>query len=501
MRPRFARSVFLRGALGIAVAGVGFAGTTRLPASDAAPAAGSSDGTAGSSDSASGSSTGSADPKWRALQDKLRGRVILPGDLGYPMAKEVFNTRFDDEMPTAIVQVADAADVATAFGFAAENDLEVAARAGGHSYAGVSTATGTLIVDVRRLRGVRVEGGQAVISPGHTLYEVYGELDRSGQSLPTGMCPSVGVAGLTLGGGFGFESRAYGLTCDRLTAATLVLPDGTVTEVSATARPDLFWALRGGGSLFGIVTSLTFDTIPATAKDVVRLTFSGENADRVIGGWQEWLRGADREQWADVSLDADGEGGLRCWMQLVCPAGSADTVTAALIDAIGVAPADIDTRTLSHMDTVLYLAGGTPDQPRAAFTNGSDIVSELTPDTIGRVLEAVTRFSSVGGTGWVQINTLDGAIRDLSPTATAFPWRDHAAMVEWGAYEPIPHDAAMAWLSDAHATLAPDSVGAYVNYLEPGDPLSRYYGDNHTRLSELRNRVDPDNRIRSVLTS
>ncbi|MFD9615175.1 FAD-dependent oxidoreductase, partial [Streptomyces sp. NPDC059083] len=161
------------------------------------------------------------------MQDKLRGRVILPGDLGYPMAKEVFNTRFDVEMPTAIVQVADAADVATAFGFAAENDLQVAARAGGHSYAGVSTATGTLIVDVRRLRGVRVEAGQAVISPGHTLYEVYGELDRSGQSLPTGMCPSVGDAGLTMGGGFGCESRTYGLTCDRLTAATLGWPDGT----------------------------------------------------------------------------------------------------------------------------------------------------------------------------------------------------------------------------------------------------------------------------------
>ncbi|MGV9666246.1 FAD-dependent oxidoreductase [Nocardia niigatensis] len=500
MTPRFSRSVFLRGAFGIAAAGVGFAGTTRLPASDAAPAAGSSAAGGGPSDSVTGSGTGSAEPKWRALQDKLRGRLLMPGDLWYPGAKEVFNTRFDGEMPMAIVQVADADDVATAFGFAAENDLEVAARAGGHSYAGISTATGTLVIDVRRLRGIRVEPGSAVVAPGHTLYEVYGELDRSGQSLPTGMCPSVGIAGLTLGGGLGFESRAHGLTCDRLTAATVVLPDGTINDVSATDGSDLFWALRGAGSFAGIVTSLTFETIPATAKDVVRLTFSGENADRVIAGWQDWLRGADREQWADVSVDADGEGGLRCWMQLVCPAGSADTVTPALIDAIGVDAIETDARTLSHMDTVVYLAGGTPDQPRVSFTNGSDIVSDLTPDTIGRILEAMTRFSSVGGTGWVQINTLDGAIRDLSPTAAAFPWRNHAAMVEWGAYEPITHDSALAWLSDAHATIAPDSVGAYVNYLEPGDPMSRYYGPNHTRLADLRGRVDPNNRIRTVLT-
>lgn len=443
---------------------------------------------------------GSSDPTWRALQRELRGRLMVLGDPEYPMAKQVFNTRFDDQAPTAVVQVADAEDVATAFGFAAEHDLEVAARAGGHSYAGVSTSTGSLIIDVRRLRGIRTDGGQAVVSPGHTLHEVYQELDRSGRSLPAGSCPTVGIAGLTLGGGLGVESRAHGLTCDRLTAATLVRPDGTIAEVSATAHPDLFWALRGGGPLVGIVSSLTFETIEATAKDVIRLAFPGEYADRVITGWQEWLRAADREQWANVSVDADGLGGLQCWMQVVCPAGAGETVTATLIDAIGVLPTDNDIRTLGHMETVLYLAGGTVDQPRAAFTNGSDVVTALTPDIIGAVLESVTRFSSVGGTGWVQINTLDGAIRDLSPTATAFPWRNHAAIVEWGAYEPIPHASALSWLADSHAVLGADSVGGYVNYLEPGDSLSRYYGANHKRLARLRKRVDPDNRIRSALT-
>ncbi|UGT40601.1 FAD-dependent oxidoreductase [Nocardia yamanashiensis] len=496
MRSPFSRSVFLRGALGIATAAVGFAGISRIATSGAAPGAG-----AAGSASGSGSGSGGGDPTWHELRVRMRGRVLVPGDWHYPAARQVFNTRFDDDLPAAVVQVADEKDVATALAFAAEHGLTVSARAGGHSYAGLSTAPGTLVIDVRRLRGVRTDGQQAVIAPGHNLYEVYRELDGSGRSLPSGSCPGVGLAGLTLGGGLGIESRAYGLTCDRLTAATLVLPDGTVTEVSATSRPELFWGLRGGGPGLGIVTSMTFDTIPATAKDVVRLAFPGDVAERVITGWQDWLRTAARDRWAQVSVDADGSGGLTCWMLLVCPAGTGETVTAELSEAIGLPPAESDSRTLGHLDTVMYLAGGTIEPPRCEFTNGSDIVAALTPEVIGRVLEAVTRFSSVGGTGWVQLNTLDGAVRDLSPTATAFPWRAHAALVEWGAYEPIPRAAAVAWIADAHATLAADTAGAYVNYLEPGDPMSRYFGGNHQRLAELRGRVDPDNRIRSVLRS
>ncbi|MFE3259837.1 FAD-binding oxidoreductase [Nocardia sp. NPDC059091] len=446
------------------------------------------------------SGAGAAKPNWSRLERLIRGRVVRVGDTGYEMAKQVFNTRFDSETPTAVVQVASTADVVSAMSFAAEYRLPVAARSGGHSYAGVSTTTGAMIIDVRQLTGVSVDAGQAVVGPGHTLYDVYRELDRSDLTIPTGMCPDVGISGLALGGGLGFESRAYGLTCDRLAGATLVLPDGTVAEVSETSHPDLLWALRGGGPLFGVVTSLTFDTCPATSKDLVRLTFPGDSAAQVIAGWSTWLQSADRSQWADVSVDADGNGSLDCWMQMVCTAGSGDQAAAALTDAIGLQPSTIDTQTLDHMDTIMYLAGGSPTSPRASFTNGSDVVSELTPDTIARIIEALTIFSHAGGTGWVQINTLDGAIRDTAPTATAFPWRNHAALVEWGAYQPIPHDTAQAWVTAAHRLFAPVSVGAYANYLEPGDPLSRYYGQNYPRLAALRRTIDPGNRIHTVLT-
>ncbi|WP_433565048.1 FAD-binding oxidoreductase [Nocardia sp. CA-151230] len=477
------RGAFLCGAAGIALAGWGFTGH-----SDADPVA-------------SSSAHGAAKPNWSRLERVIRGRVVRVGDADYGAAKQVFNTRFDTESPTAVVQVANTADVVAAMSFAAEYRLPVAGRSGGHSYAGVSSATGAVIIDVRQLTGVNVDAGQAVVAPGHTLYEVYRELDRSDLTIPTGMCPDVGIAGLTLGGGLGFESRAYGVTCDRLTGATLVLLDGTIAEISETSRPDLLWALRGGGSLCGVVTSLTYDTCPATAKDLVRLTFPGDSADRVIAGWSTWLQSADRSQWADVSIDADGNGSLDCWMQMVCAAGSGGQAAADLTDAIGIQPLSVDTQTLDHMDTILYLAGGNPTSPRASFTNGSDVVTELTPDAIARIIEALTTFSKAGGTGWVQINTLDGAIRDTGPTGTAFPWRNHAALVEWGAYQPIPHDTALAWVTAAHKLFAPVSAGAYANYLEPGDPMSRYYGQNYPRLAALRRTIDPDNRIHTVLTA
>ncbi|MCX4094357.1 FAD-binding oxidoreductase [Nocardia sp. alder85J] len=424
---------------------------------------------------------------------------MLARDEDYAAAKEIFNTRYDAEAPAAVVQVTSTQDVAAAMAFAAENNLRVAARSGGHSYLGVSAATGVLIIDLRRLRNVSYLDGAAVVEPGLTLYDMYGALDRFGQMIPTGMCPMVGVAGLTLGGGLGFESRRYGMTCDRLTAATVVLPDGRIAEVSKTSYPDLLWALRGGGHFLGIVTSFTYATCPAAPKDLVEVTFPGNQVARAVAGWQSWITSAERGQWADISIDADGEGGLRCWVQLVCPAGTGATATAGLTEAVGLAPLTVESRTLSHMDTVTYLAGGGGTEPRSGFANGSDVVTELTPEVIMVIIEAITMFSRAGHTGWVQINTLDGAVRDTTPDLAAFPWRHHAALVEWGAYDPNPADASRDWIANAHRLIEPASAGAYVNYLEPGDRIDRYFGHNYQRFHDIRARIDPDRRIHTPL--
>ncbi|WP_378734057.1 FAD-binding protein [Nocardia brasiliensis] len=437
---------------------------------------------------------------WGRLDKRLRGRVMLASDPDYATAKQIFNTRFDNETPTAVVRVETADDVAAAVAFAADHQLVLAARAGGHSYVGASAATGAMIIDLRRLTGLSYHEGEAVVAPGMSLHAVYRELDRFGQTIPTGMCPLVGMAGLTLGGGLGFESRRYGLTCDRLAAASMVLPDGTVTEVSPTSRPDLFWAIRGGGAHLGVVTSLTYRTCPATSKDVVRLAFPGDLVDRVIAGWSNWLRTADHGEWAAVSVDADGRGGLTCWIQLVCPATAGIRAAVTLLAATA-KPLNVEYRTLNHMDAVTHLAGGSATQPRASFTCGSDVVTELSDDAIAAIVEAITSHSRAGGTGWVQINSLDGAVRDTGPDDTAFPWRNHAALVEWGSYQQIPHEEAAAWIAEAHRLIGPATAGAYVNYLERGDPLERYFAHNYPRLAAIRRKVDPENRIHTVLVS
>ncbi|MFF3222410.1 FAD-binding protein [Nocardia suismassiliense] len=446
------------------------------------------------------SSRTAAGVDWSKLDRQVRGRVLLAGDAEYATAKRLFNTRFDAAKPTAVVQVGTVDDVAAAVTFAAEHNLVLVARAGGHSYVGASAATGAMIIDLRRLTGVSFRDGEAVVAPGMTLHGVYRELDRFGQSIPTGMCPAVGAAGLTLGGGIGFESRRYGLTCDRLVAASMVLPNGRVAEVSPTSRPDLFWALRGGGAQLGVVTSLTYRTCPATPKDIVHLTFPGSLAAQVIAGWSNWLGTADPTEWACVSVDADGRGGLNCWIQLVCPA-KAGIRAAVTIMAATAKPLKVDYKSLPHMDAVLHLAGGAATQPRTQFTCGSDVLTELSAAAIGAIIEAITAHSRAGGTGWVQINTLDGAVRDTGPDETAFPWREHAALVEWGNYQQIPHEKAAGWIAEAHHLVAPFSAGGYVNYLESGDPMERYYAHNYPRLAEIRRKVDPHSLIHTTLAS
>ncbi|GAB2665653.1 FAD-binding oxidoreductase [Nocardia goodfellowii] len=437
--------------------------------------------------------TRSAGADWKRLSGRIEGRVITSADGDYGTAKQLFNTRFDGLSPAAVVQVAAPGDVAAAVTFAAEHGLRVAARSGGHSYAGASAATGALIVDLRNLNQLRYHDGAAVVGPGNSLYDVYTALDRYGRTIPAGVCPGVGIAGLTLGGGVGVESRLHGLTCDHLTSASLVLPDGTEAEVSATSHPDLFWAVRGAGAYVGIVTSLTYRTVPATAKDVVSLSFPGDRTGRCIDGWNHWLRSADRSHWANITVAADGHGGLRCAIQLVCPAGTGAHAAAALIEAT-TEPLTVDTQSCSSMDTVQHLVLEEMTR-RTSYTNGSDVLTHLDDSTIEQILAAITEHSRAGGTGWVQLDPLDGAVRDTNPVASAFPWRNHAALIQWGAFHPIPADAARAWIGRAHHLLRKASAGSYVNYIGPGDSLQRCYAHNAAMLAALRRTVDPRNRI------
>ncbi|GAB2696211.1 FAD-binding oxidoreductase [Nocardia thraciensis] len=430
---------------------------------------------------------------WAALRQQSRGTLTLPGDGEFDSATALFDPRFDTRAPAAVVAAATPDDVRSATVFARAHGLPIAARAGGHSYVGASAATGALIIDVRGLHEITLDGELVTVGAGATTFPVQSELARTGRALPVGTCPTVGLAGLTLGGGIGVDSRRYGLTCDRLTAAELVLPTGATARTSADALPELFWALRGAGGATGIVTSMTYRTCPAAAKDIVRLTFPGDSAARVLTGWARWLIAASRSVWANVEISAAG-GNLGCAVQIVAAAGEGARAATELTAATAVVPISADHRTLEPLDAALRLGGGATAS-RATKVAGSDVVADLSPAVAESIVGIVSARLRGGATGYVLVDPLDGAVRDLPAEATAFPWRNHVAALQWIVEAPDDPDAARRWIRDAHRTLGAASSGAYVNYLEPDEMPERYYGANLARLRALRRAADPGGRL------
>ncbi|MFE2757028.1 FAD-binding oxidoreductase, partial [Actinosynnema sp. NPDC059335] len=233
--------------------------------------------------------------RWDRLRARLAGELLLPGDDGYDTARLPFNSLFDHHRPAAIARCARPEDVQRCLEEARRSDLRVAARGGGHSYAAYSTPDRGLVVDLGPMNRIEVRpDGTAVVGAGARLGDVYAALAAAGRCLPLGNCPSVGVAGLTLGGGLGWLQRSYGLTCDWLRAARVVTVDGRLVTASADREPDLFWALRGGGGgNFGVVTSFEFATAPVPeVLTVFRIRFPAGSAADVLGAWQPWSTAA-----------------------------------------------------------------------------------------------------------------------------------------------------------------------------------------------------------------
>src|SRR5687768_3153636 len=225
----------------------------------------------------------------RELRAAVKGRVLVPRG----SASLVYNTRFEGRRPDAVVQVRDTADVAAAVRWANRFDVRVVARSGGHSYAGYCTTGDGVVLDLSRLRGIRVSRGRATVGPAAQLIDVQRALTRRGVTVPSGSCPTVGIAGLALGGGHGLAGRRFGLTSDNLLAARVVTADGRVRHVDADTNEDLFWALRGGGGgNFGVVTSLTLRTHRAAGAAYFLVSWPWSQAGEAIAAWQRVAPGA-----------------------------------------------------------------------------------------------------------------------------------------------------------------------------------------------------------------
>ncbi len=238
---------------------------------------------------------------------------------------------------------------------------------------------------------------------------------------------------------------------------------------------------------------MTFATFATGDSDLVRLDFPPSSAVQVLTGWQSWLSAADRNTWGMVDLSV-GSAQANCHVLATCPAGSGSGAVDALKSAIGLAPNSAQNKTLSHMDLVLYLAGGSPTSPPRAFVAGSDVIGPVNSAAAHAIATAIGQWpASGGGTASVLIDPLGGAVGDVAAGDTAFPWRTQSAVLQWYV-EPASNQVAAAnqWVSSAHQAVQQFSAGGYVNYLEANTQAARYFGPNLSRLTTVRQKYDPN---------
>nr|WP_190128155.1 FAD-binding oxidoreductase [Streptomyces mashuensis] len=465
---------------------------------------------------------------WTALGKGLAGGLVRPGDAAYPTARQLYNTRFDGLRPAGIAYVAGTADIAEALAFARRFSIPVSIRNGGHSYAGWSSGNDRLVIDVSRLRTVRTPSAStAVVGAGAKLVDVCTSLAAHGVTIPAGSCPTVGVSGLTLGGGHGILSRAYGLTCDSLTGATLVTADGRTVDCDATRNTDLFWALRGAGNgNFGVVTELRFRTHAVGEGVTGYVSFPWSKAAAVVRAWQEWGPGRPDEIWSacDLSAAAGGTPHISVAAFTVGAqqdlANALDELTGKVARATG-GSAGIGTvrlRRRPFLDTVrayagcgdkptdqCHLPGTTPGREKAGKLERETYAAcsaffDRSLDTAGvrTLLDQLERFGRgvKGGGASVQLTALGGAVNRVDPLATAFVHRRSRMLAQyltsWAAGG--AGTAQTAWLDGMHDAMRRHASGAaYQNYTDPGlkDWRKAYYGDAADRLTKLKRQYDP----------
>jgi FAD/FMN-containing dehydrogenase len=461
--------------------------TTSAPSTTAVPSS-----TTPSTPNTSAPTLTSTPPNWNTFSRSLTGKVYLPSTSGYAASHQLFNPRWDSVRPTAVVKAANPADVQKAINFARANKLVLVPKSGGHSYVGASTISNGMQLDVGALRGMSYSNGVLTVGAGARLYDVHAFLDRYGRSLPTGTCPTVGVAGLTLGGGMGIHTRTFGLTCDRVVSMGVFTADGKSHNVSATVEPDLFSALRGGGGgNLGVVTSFRFATIPATRLGFFRLTWPESQAAAVVRGWQKFAQTAPTTSWGNLHIDANSNGTLSIHVLGVSTTGNASAAAAQLESFVGAKASARSITVKSHLEAVKYLGGGTTS-PRQGFLAGSDVLKgAMDASTITALLGAVKAAARAKTSASAILDPLGGQASKQPAGGTSWPWRSALGVIQW--YSSTQGTSAKTFIANGHRAVRAASAGAYVNYLEAGRAVSSYYGGSSARLQAAKKKYDPSN--------
>jgi FAD/FMN-containing dehydrogenase len=443
-----------------------------------------------------------------AMQAKLRGSVALPGDAGYEEARTIWNAMIDRK-PALVARCRGAADVMEAVRLARRENLLVAVRGGGHNIAGNAVCEGGLLIDLSLMRSVRVDPASrtARVEPGATLGDLDRETQAFGLATPTGINSTTGIAGLALGGGFGWTTRKFGLTIDNLLSADVVTADGEAVRASHTENPDLFWALRGGGGNFGVVTSFEFRLHPLGPEVLSGLVVHPfDAAEQLLPEFRRLAGEAPDELtiWSVMRkapplpfLPAEWHG-KEVLIFAACYAGDMGEGAKAMapLRALGRPIADV----ISPHSFVQWQAAFDPLLTAGARNYWkSDDFADLADGAIQAVLGSVRTLPSPECE--VFIASIGGAMARVAPDATAYPARDaHFTMnahTRWR--DPADDAACIAWARGLAKAVKPFASGSvYVNFLpeDEQDRTESAYGANYRRLAEIKGRYDPSNLFR-----
>ncbi len=445
-----------------------------------------------------------AKPTIEELRELVRGEVIASDDPGYAEARRVYNAMID-KRPRCVVRASGVPDVIAAVNFAREAELDLSVRGGSHSVPGFGTNDGGVVIDLSLMKGVRVDqrNGTARAEGGATWGDFNHATHAFGLATTGGIISTTGIGGLTLGGGIGYLARGYGLSCDNLISADVVTADGVVITASDEENQDLFWALRGGGGNFGVVTSLEFRVHPV--KDIYGgpMFFELEHAADILKSFGEFIADAPEQLGGFPAfqiapplpfIPEERHGDTFCAI-VACWAGPMEEGEKAIKPLREVAPVVAE-----HVGPMPYpelnsaFDGLVP--PGLQHYWKANFVRELTDEVINAHVEHGSKLPVVNST--VHIYPIDGACHRVGADETAFGHRDasYAAVIAGMWPDPADNDENIKWVRDYYAATAPHSEeGGYINFAAGDDEtrVSANYGTNYDKLVEIKRKYDPDN--------
>lgn len=439
------------------------------------------------------------------LKSEVKGNLVLPGDAAYDDARRIWNAMID-RRPAAIVRCASADDIAPVIAFARENGLELSVRGGGHNIAGYAVCDNGVMLDFSSMKKVRVAAvaRRAYVQPGATLGDFDRAVQAHGLATPVGINSTTGIAGLTMGGGFGWLTRQYGMTIDNLLAADLVTADGKKVHVSENDNPDLFWAIRGGGGNFGVVTQFEFKLHPVGREIIAGLmVFPFKQAKQVLSQYRDFVNSAPVELNVWVVLrqapplpflpeDVHGKEVVALAVFYSGPMAEGEKLIQPLRgfgDALG-----------EHIGVTPYIQWQQAFDP--LLTAGarnywkSHNFTQLSDGALNTMIEYAGNLPS--SPCEIFLGMIAGVANEVPSDAMAYSSRDAKFVMNvHGRWDnPVDDEQCIAWSRAFFKAAAPYATGgAYVNFMtaEESDRVAAAYGPNYARLVEVKKRYDPEN--------